>query len=278
MPTYVIGDVQGCFATLQALTARIAFEPGRDRLLFVGDLVNRGPQNVEFLRWLVSQGPSVNAVLGNHDLHLLGRARGLFDAKKRDTVGDVLTAPDHVALLEWLRARPFLLREGDFLLVHAGIPPGMTLGEAEIEAHALSRRLRGPEADGLLRELRRPMRSWAAAVAAGDTEARHHIALQGFVLLRTCLEDGTPDPVYSGGLGDLPRGRRPWFDFDPASRAGVTLLCGHWAALGLHRAPGLVSLDTGCVWGRALTALRLDDGRIFSEPTIDRLPPGAGGH
>lgn len=275
MATYVIGDVQGCFATLQALTARIGFDPGRDRLLFLGDLVNRGPKNVEMLRWMVAQGPSVNSVLGNHDLHLLARARGLADAKKRDTVGDVLTAPDHVVLLEWLRARPLLLREGPFVLVHAGIPPGMTLAEAETEAAALSHGLRGPEADTLLRDLRRPVRAWSSARADGPG-ARRRIALQGFVLLRSCLADGTPDPVFSGALAELPPGRRAWFDFDPASRAGVTVLCGHWAALGVHRAAGLLSLDTGCVWGRELTALRLEDGHLISTPTIDRLGSGAG--
>lgn len=271
MATYALGDVQGCFATLQSLLVRIDYAPGRDRLLFLGDLVNRGPRNVEVLRWLMAQGDAVEAVLGNHDLHLLARAAGHADAKRRDTLGDVLTAPDRGTLLAWLRARPLVLAHGDALLVHAGLPPGMSRAEALELGMEISGHLRGSDAEAgaLLRDLRRSPLSWAAARDAGDPHLRRRVALQAFTLLRVCLADGTPDLVYNGGLADLPAGRRPWFEF-PGSTGRV--LFGHWAALGVYAAPGAQCLDGGCVWGRALAALRLDDGVLFEAPNLDVHP------
>ncbi len=280
MATYLVGDVQGCYRTLRALVAAVGFDPARDRMIFVGDLVNRGPHNTEVLRWLVAQGPSVEAVLGNHDLHLLARARGVSDAKRRDTLGDILTAPDRDALLTWVRHRPLLLRldlpnGGLGHVVHAGLAPGMSLAEAEDAAAALAERLRGPEFDGVLRDLRGPAASWASVRRGADAHARQRAALQAFVYIRTCRADGTPDPTFAGALSERPPGHVAWFDLDPGPRVGSTVFFGHWAALGLYRGPGVLCLDTGAVWGRALTALRLEDGRIFSVDTVDVLTHGA---
>jgi len=288
--TYVVGDVQGCHRTLMALVAAVGFEPAKgDRMLFVGDLVNRGPHNVDVLRWMMAQGPAVDAVLGNHDLHLLARARGLSDAKPRDTLDDVLTAPprERAAWLDWLRHRPFVLKvtrprhfdqhfvqdPGTWHLVHAGWPPGMTPGEAECEAAALEARLRGRGVDGVLRALREPAVPWSRVRDGRDARARQRTALQAFVHIRTCHPDGTPDPTFSGALADRPSGHRAWFDFDAAPRQGTTIVFGHWAALGLHAGRGVLCLDTGAAWGRELAALRLEDSRIFRVDTVDALTP-----
>ena len=279
MATYVVGDVQGCAETLRALVAALAFDPARDRLLFAGDLVNRGPLNAEVLRFVMALGPAAQAVLGNHDLHLIGRALGVFKPKRRDTLDDVLNAPDAAAMIDWLRARPFVLRAGagdDHLVVHAGLPPGMTPAEALSESAGLSARLRGDGAPALLRELRDPPCAWSVAVASGDADLRARVALQGFTLMRACLADTTPDSGFAGPLIDLPPWLRPWFELDPATRANVTVHFGHWAALGVHRGPGVQALDSGCVWGRALTALCLEDGRMVQVPNRDALSPDVG--
>lgn len=270
MATYVIGDVQGCFATLQRLVETIGYDRARDRLVFVGDLVNRGPRNLETLRWMVSQDDAVEAVLGNHDVHLLARARGLAGAKKRDTLGDVLEAPDTPRLLEWLRRRPFLLEVEGHVVVHAGLLPGMSLAEAREQSAALSEAFRGPALDDLLHELRLTPDRWSHA---HDRQARRRAAMQGFLFLRTCHADGTPEPHFAGALGELPPGCRPWFDFEPERWAGRTVLFGHWAALGLHAANAARCLDSGCVWGRDLTAFRLEDAQLFSVANVDF--PGA---
>jgi bis(5'-nucleosyl)-tetraphosphatase (symmetrical) len=281
--TYVVGDVQGCAETLRALVAALDFDPARDRLLFAGDLVNRGPLNAAVLRFVMGLGPAAQAVLGNHDLHLIGRALGVFAAKRRDTLEDVLTAPDRDAMVDWLRARPFVLPAGaagdplaGHLIVHAGLPPGMTPVQALAESAGLSARLRSDAAPALLRQMRDPPCAWAAAVASGDAGLRARVALQGFTLMRACLADTTPDPHFSGALIDLPPFLRPWFEFDAAARATVTVHFGHWAALGVHRGPGVQALDSGCVWGRALTALCLETGRIHQMPNRDALSADAG--
>jgi bis(5'-nucleosyl)-tetraphosphatase (symmetrical) len=319
--TYIVGDVQGCHRTLMALVNAVAFDPARgDRMIFVGDLVNRGPHNTDVLRWMMAQGNAVEAVLGNHDLHLLARARGVSDAKRRDTLGDILTTPmpEREALLDWLRHRPLLLRIaapdrgarhfgenapdrgadrgarhfgentpdrgarhfGETVhVVHAGWAPGMTPAEAEAEAAALEARLRGADtdADAVLRDLRGPAVAWERVRGARDAHARQRAALQAFVYIRTCSPDGTPDPTFSGALADRPPGHVAWFDFDGGIRSDTTIVFGHWAALGLYRGPGVLCVDTGAVWGRTLTAVRLEDGRVFSVDTVDVLAHGTGG-
>jgi bis(5'-nucleosyl)-tetraphosphatase (symmetrical) len=150
MATYAIGDVHGCFETLRRLLRRVVYDPARDRLWFVGDLVNRGPDSLGVLRWAAAQGDRIVAVLGNHDLHLLARAEGISAARKRDTLEEILEAPDRDDLLSWLRSRPLLHREGEILLVHAGLFPEWTPAEAERLARDVEARLRGEKAPKLL--------------------------------------------------------------------------------------------------------------------------------
>jgi bis(5'-nucleosyl)-tetraphosphatase (symmetrical) len=269
MATYAIGDVHGCFETLHALLAQIGFLPSGDRLWMVGDLVNRGPDSLAVLRWAAGLDGALVAVLGNHDLHLLARAAGVAERRRRDTLDAVLAAPDRDELLAWLRARPVLHREGNRVLVHAGLFPQWSVEDAERLAREVEERLRGKACRRLLRQssLKRAER-WRGSLSAG---ARARVALAGMARLRALTGDGRMCADWSGPPADLPAGCLPWFAVPGRQSAGAEIVCGHWAALGLYLAPGLAALDSGCAWGHGLTALRLDDGRVFQEPTRERL-------
>lgn len=262
MATYAIGDIQGCDDALARLLETIAFDPSRDRLWLAGDMVNRGPRSLDVLRSLVALGDRVVAVLGNHDLHLLGRALGVRGRGRRDTLDEILEAPDREALLEWLRTRPLLHREGELVLVHAGVHPAWTVDEAEARAREAEAVIRGPDASALL------ARGAAAGPPARDparvTRARG--TLDVLTLMRTVRADGHLEIAFTGPPDAAPPGCTPWFEVPGRKSTGVTVVCGHWAALGLHRGDGVLALDSGCVFGRALTACRLDDGAIFQVP------------
>jgi bis(5'-nucleosyl)-tetraphosphatase (symmetrical) len=269
MSTYAIGDIQGCHLTLERLLERIRFDPNRDRLWLAGDLVNRGPGSLEVLRWVREQGDRVVSVLGNHDLHLLGRVFETRAPKSKDTLDEVLKAPDREELVEWLRRRPFLHREGDHVLVHAGLLPAWTLERAEQLAREVETVLGGPEPERLLEALvaERP-RAWREDL---DVEDRWRVAVQSFTRLRTCRDDGRVCDGFNGPPERAPEGCHPWFELRNDHSAGVTVLCGHWATLGLRIQPGVAALDTGCVWGGTLTAVRLEDQEVFQEPLADRI-------
>lgn len=264
MATYAIGDVHGCFETLRRLLRRVAFDPRRDRLWMVGDLVNRGPRSLEVLRWAAGLGDRIVAVLGNHDLHLLARAAGVAEPKKRDTLDAVLEAPDRDELLAWLSARPLVHREGDALLVHAGLFPSWGPKQAERLAREVEERLQGESSPKLLASVaqKNPER-WKDSLSGPE---RARAALAAFARLRTLDAEGRMCADFSGAPEDAPKGCRPWFEARDRKSAGVTVIFGHWAALGLRVGDGIAALDTGCAWGRSLTALRLDDWRIFQEP------------
>jgi bis(5'-nucleosyl)-tetraphosphatase (symmetrical) len=264
MATYAIGDVHGSFATLQLLLRRIAFAPGADRLWFVGDLVNRGAGSLAMLRWAVENDGRIVAVLGNHDLHLLARAAGVAAAKKRDDLEEVLTAPDRDDLLAWLRRRPLVHREGDALLVHAGLFPEWTPAAAERLAREVEERLRGEKGTRLLAAAEPKSGARWKEELSGQERAR--VALTGFARLRTLDPNGRVCADFSGPPAFAPRGCRAWFAIPGRRSAGATVIFGHWAALGLQVGGGIAALDTGCAWGRELTALRLDDWRVFQQP------------
>lgn len=273
MATYAIGDVQGCFRTLEALLGRIGYSRARDRLLLVGDLVNRGPGSADTLRWAMreSDGDRLVAVLGNHDLHLLARHFGVAKPKKRDTLDEVLGAPDRGAMIEWLRSRPLVHHEDGYLVVHAGLLPAWSAGEAVRLAAEVSRTLRGPAPGELLSLLRaRPARRWEEGL--GGVE-RQRVIVQALTQLRTCRGDGAPDLDYSGPPGEAPPGCVAWFEDPGRVERDATVVFGHWAALGLHVSRRAIGLDTGAAWGHALSALRLEDRVVFEQPTIDSLAP-----
>lgn len=264
MATYAIGDVHGCFKTFQRLLRRIAFDPGQDRLWFVGDLVNRGPRSLAMLRWAAEQGDQIVVVLGNHDLHLLARAAGVSEVKKRDTLEEVLAAPDRDELLAWLQRRPLAHREGDVLLVHAGLFPEWKPGEVERLAREVEERLRGDKAPKLLAAIdQKSAERWKDDLSGHE---RARAVLAGLARLRTLDAEGRMCPDFSGPPAEAPKGCRPWFEAPGRKSAGATVIFGHWAALGLKIKNGIAALDSGCVWGQALTALRLDDWRVFQEP------------
>ncbi len=264
MATFAIGDVHGCFATLQRLLRRIAFDPRQDRLWFVGDLVNRGPRSLEVLRWAAAQGDRIVVVLGNHDLHLLARAAGVAEARKRDTLEEVLAAPDRDDLLHWLQNRPLVHREGKALLVHAGLFPSWSPGAAEGLAREVEERLRSGAPKLLAAIDHKAAERWQEGLTGGD---RIRTALAGFARLRTLDAQERMCPDFSGPPQEAPKGCRPWFSYADRKSAGALVIFGHWAALGVKVQDGIAALDSGCAWGRELTALRLDDGKIFQEPT-----------
>lgn len=267
MATYGVGDVQGCFLTLRRLVERIRFDPAIDRLWLVGDLVNRGPRSLEVLRWVRDLGDRATVVLGNHDLHLLARGEGVCAPRPLDTLDDVLVADDGPALLEWLRTRPLLHREDPYVLVHAGLLPAWSVDEAERLAREAEGVLRGDRRAELLAALGRR----GASPRPEPLEPIGRIASAAVVLtrLRVCDADGALVAGFHGPPEGAPPGTFPWFAAPGRRSASHTIVFGHWAALGLHRTAGLIGLDTGCVWGGRLTAIRLDDGTLFQEPLAD---------
>ncbi len=262
MATYAIGDVQGCFRTFERLLRRVAFDPTRDRLWLAGDLVNRGPRSLEVLRWLVEHDAVVTAVLGNHDLYLLARHARILGARRRDTLGPVLKAPDAGRLVDWVRHRPLLHREGSFLMVHAGLLPRWTVEEAEERARAIETELRGENFVRLLGDVRRHDNGLSASHRA----LRADLAV--FTRVRMLRRSGEPEYMYNDRPEVAPPHLRPWFEA-PHRRGETTVIFGHWAALGLRLQAGSVALDTGCAWGNTLSAYRLEDAEVFQEPNAD---------
>ncbi len=264
MATYAIGDVQGCYEPLRRLLDLVAFDPAADRLWFAGDLVNRGPDSLSVLRFVKGLGPAGVAVLGNHDLHLICRAGGISAPKRRDTLDKVLAAADRDEIIDWLRRLPLIHREDGYVLSHAGLLPQWTTGKALDLAREVESRMR---ADGYGKFLRRQMEHsvdmWSDDLAGPE---RWSSIVGVFTRLRCCTAGGRMALSFSGAPADAPQGYSPWFTWHRAE-AGETVLYGHWATLGFHRENGTVCLDSGCVWGGSLTALRLDDGRVFEVPS-----------
>ena len=243
--------MQGCDRTLERLLARVSFVPARDRLWFVGDLVNRGPRSLEVLRRVRALGDRAVVVLGNHDLYLVAHASGAVP-RKRDALEAVLNAPDRDELVAWLRTRPLLHQEDGFVMVHAGLRPEWTVEEAARRARAVEAGLRGPQ--------------FADVVTRRDAALSRDLAV--LTRMRLVLPDGKLSD-YSGEPAGAPAGATPWFALPGRRHRDATIVFGHWASLGLHIGDGVIGLDTGCVWGRVLTAMRLEDRTLFSEPMAD---------
>lgn len=269
MATWVIGDIHGCWETLQRLLDRIRWDPAGDELWLVGDLVNRGPRSLEVLRWAQRHRERIVSVLGNHDLHLLARARGLRPDRPGDRLEEVIEADDRDELLQWLRTRPFLHRRADVIMVHAGLWPGWTSGEAEEIAAAAS----GAIDDLLARFRSKPKPIWRPDVEGVEG---HAAAAAVFTLLRTVHADGRPNFRYTGPPEGAPEDCLPWFATSSVIADGCGVIFGHWALLGLHRETNALCLDSGCVYGGALTALRLDNGKIVQQPLADRVDINGG--
>jgi bis(5'-nucleosyl)-tetraphosphatase (symmetrical) len=271
MSLYAIGDVQGCHAELCQLLELIGFSPRSDRLWLVGDLVNRGPGSLAVLREVKALGAAAVTVLGNHDFHLLTVAAGHARLHKRDTLGPILEAPDREELLAWVRSWPLVVVEGERLLVHAGLLPSWTPATAQRLSREVQAALAAPDHDAFLRTL------------YGDTPARWREDLEGHdrlrvvvnacTRLRFCTADGTMDFGEKRGPEHAPAGFRPWFEHEARASAPATVVCGHWSTRELMFAPHLLMLDSGCLWGGTLTAVRLEDRRIFQVPGRHPVEP-----
>ncbi len=260
MATWAIGDVHGCFRTLRKLLKRIGFDGAADRLWLTGDLVNRGPSSLETLEWARELDSRLTVVLGNHDLHLLAVAAGAAEERARDTLREVLRAKRRDDLFDWLVRRPLLVRQGRFLLVHAGLLPEWTPEGAERIARAVADRLSSRSGAKLVAAYR-------ARRDAGDSfELR---ALRALTMVRTLRPDGELVREFSGPPEEAPEGCRPWYDHPDRASREVTVVCGHWAALGLRLRPDLFALDSGCAWGGQLTAVCLEDGRVEQVPNSE---------
>lgn len=261
MPTYAIGDLQGCYAPLEHMLERVGFDRARDRLWVVGDLVNRGPDSLRVLRFLRELGDAATVVLGNHDLYLLMVAAGYRRRDGDDTLFQVLEAPDRDELLHWLARRPLMHVEGDYALLHAGLLPQWSIAQAQGLADEVSAALAGAEARKFLLHLagNRPER-WSDGLKGWE---RLRVIVNALTRLRFCTADGRMVLRAKGPPEQAPPGTMPWFRVPERRSRTHTVVCGHWSALGFYREPGLLALDSGYVWGGKLTALRIEDGEVF---------------
>jgi bis(5'-nucleosyl)-tetraphosphatase (symmetrical) len=268
---YAIGDIQGCHAELCQLLEMIGFSPRSDLLWLVGDLVNRGPGSLAVLREVRALGEAAVAVLGNHDFHLLTVAAGHARAHKNDTIAPILAAPDREELLAWVRSWPLVVSEGSRLLVHAGLLPQWTPAQAVALSREVQAMLAGPDHDAFLRTLYGDEpRAWRDGLAGFD---RLRTIVNACTRMRFCTADGTMDFREKRGPGHAPEGFRPWFAHEARASSGALVVCGHWSTHELLLAPNLMMLDSGCLWGGPLTAVRLDDRRVFQVPSRRPVTP-----
>lgn len=272
MAIYVVGDIQGCYKPLRRLLRSVDFSPSADQLWCVGDLINRGPKSLETLRFLQDIDDSVRVVLGNHDLHFLALYHGCApgSVSNRHTLHDLLAAPDCDALAHWLRHQPLaryesVLTDGNphnYLMVHAGVAPQWTVEQTLALAGELEQALQGPDFLDYLRAMygNHPDR-WRDDLAGQD---RLRVITNYLTRMRFCNARGKLNLDVKEGAGKAPAGYRPWYEFEQLTPE-VSILFGHWAALqGVTNRPHVYALDTGCVWGRELTMMRLDDQKLFS--------------
>jgi len=269
MATYAIGDVQGCYDELTTLLGEIGFRRGRDRLWFVGDLVNRGPKSLDVLRFVSGLGDAAVTVLGNHDLHLVAQYEGVEKLKEKDTFQDVLDAPDARELVDWLRRRPMMHVDGPYAMVHAGLLPVWSVEKAvelgaEVQSALAARNYR----DFLRRMYGGSPDAWHDDLSGWD---RLRVIVNAMTRLRFCSREGRMDLEAKGTRA--PRGTWPWFETRPASEK-TTLVFGHWSQLGLKVRTRQVGLDSGCVWGGKLTALRLEDRKLARVNCAGYQAPG----
>jgi bis(5'-nucleosyl)-tetraphosphatase (symmetrical) len=261
MPTYAIGDVQGCFEALEQLLEQIRFDPAHDRLWFVGDLVNRGPDSLAAIRFVKNLGEAAITVLGNHDLHLLTVAAGFAKIHRGDTLDDILCAPDREELLDWLRRQKLMHAGEGWTMVHAGLLPQWSIKRALALAKEVEHALAGPDHRALLKSMygNHP-EDWDDELQGFD---RLRVIINAMTRLRLCTPSGKMEFRHKSAPRHLPEGFFPWYALPNRASAGQPLIFGHWSTLGLHASDDVVALDSGCLWGNALSAIRLDDRKIF---------------
>ena len=260
MATYAIGVVQGCYDELRGLLGRMGFERARDRLWFVGDLVNRGPKSLDVLRFVRELGEHALTVLGNHDLHLITQHEGFERRRKDDTFDDVLNARDARELVDWLRTRRMMHAEGGYAMVHAGLLPQWSVQKALSLGKEVESALSAPNYREFVANMYGSTpAAWSDGLTGWD---RLRVIVNAMTRMRFCTRDGRMEFDAKGV--EPPPGYIPWYAARPNEEE--TILCGHWTALGLKLTDRLAALDTGCVWGGRLTALRLEDRALYQIP------------
>jgi bis(5'-nucleosyl)-tetraphosphatase (symmetrical) len=269
LATYAVGDIQGCCAEFRQLLEKIQFNPLADTLWLVGDLVNRGPDSLGVLRLVKSLGKSAITVLGNHDLHLLAVAAGVAELHRSDTLNDILAAPDRDELLDWLRNLPLLHVEGDWVLVHAGLLPQWNVSQALKLAHEVEAALRGKQSIKFLSRMYGNQPDHWSDKLTGYKRLR--VITNAFTRMRVCSTQGEMEFKFKGERQAIPPGYVAWFDVPVRASDNAAIVCGHWSALGLHLAPNVIALDSGCLWGGTLSAIRLEDRELFQIPCL--TPP-----
>ena len=258
MALYAIGDVQGCYDSLQQLLDRIRFNPGHDRLWFTGDLVNRGPRSADVVRFVAGLGDRAVAVLGNHDLHLLASVATGSSPAPEDTFNDILFASDSEYLLSWIASRPLIHRDppSGYALVHAGLLAQWSVDDAVRLAGEVEAILRGTKSGEFLKHMYGDFPDcWNDEISGVD---RWRLIVNGFTRLRFCYPDGRMDFCCNGPPGSQSHPVLPWFQIPARRSRGERIVFGHWSLLGCWNADGVIGVDTGCPWGRQLTAVRLD--------------------
>jgi bis(5'-nucleosyl)-tetraphosphatase (symmetrical) len=258
MAVWAIGDVQGCFQSLERLLKQLSFDRARDRLWFTGDLVNRGPDSLRVLRFVRDLGERAVTVLGNHDLHLLAAAVGARAPRRRDTFQDVLDAPDRRELLDWLRRQPLLHHDAALActMVHAGLWPGWTLADARSLAREAEAVVQGASFAEFVAHMYGDLPDhWRENLRGHD---RIRVIINAFTRIRYCDLDGGMDLHQKGAPGSQPPDLLPWYALPARATREQRIVFGHWSTLGRYAGPGVIGLDSGCVWGGELTAVRLD--------------------
>ena len=273
MAIYAVGDIQGCYTELVQLLDKIRFDPDMDRLWLVGDLVNRGADSLQVLRLVKSLGNSAITVLGNHDLHLLAVASGVSRLHRGDTLDEILNAPDREELLFWLRNQRLIYAQDGFVLVHAGLLPAWSVELAQQLAHEVEAALRGSDYAKFLEHMygNKPA-GWNDGLTG---YSRLRVVTNALTRMRICTGKGEMEFDFKAEIQNIPQGYLPWFDVPLRENADATVIFGHWSALGLMIKPGAIALDTGCLWGGPLTAIRLEDREVIQ---VDCANPAVAKH
>lgn len=265
MPTYAIGDIQGCYASLQKLLNHIQFNPNQDTLWFTGDLVNRGTQSLETLRFIKQLGDRHHTILGNHDLHLLAVLHSAHPGSRGDTFDTILSAPDREELTHWLLQQPLLHHDekNQFTMVHAGVSPNWDIATARSLAKEVEMILQSDQRSEFFQKMygNHP-NHWTADLKGFD---RLRCITNYFTRARFCYPDGSLELNFKGEIHSHPENLMPWFQVPNRKTINDKIIFGHWAALGgVTNTANTYALDTGCVWGFKLTAMRLEDEKRFS--------------
>lgn len=271
MATYAIGDIQGCYHAFQALLKKINFNPQRDQLWLVGDIINRGSGSLAVLRWCFDHQDSLQMVLGNHDLHAIVVSHGIKKPHRSDTLQAIFDAPDADTLLTWLRHQPLMVRNEDYVMVHAGLLPQWSIEDAIGLAKEVETALQADDYVDFLNHMygNKP-KHWQEDLTGYD---RLRVITNAMTRMRVCTPEGKLDFDFKGQLTDMPDGLLPWFAVPNRASQQQKIVCGHWSALGLHQQQNVYALDTGCLWGGMLTAMCLETNVMTQVPAHQQDKP-----